>query len=479
MISTSRRRFLGLSAGALGFSSLSSLAAAGANDRVRLGVIGCGIRGNALAGQFGELADVEIVAVSDPDTERMDRLVRKRGLASGRVGLFQDYRKLLERDDIDAVVVASPNHWHALHLIHACQAGKDVYVEKPVTHDLSQGARMLEAAAKYGRIVQAGTQNRSDTGLIDAFDFIRSGELGEIRAIHGLCFRNRESIGRLDAPRRPPATCDYDLWLGPAPDEPILRPQFHYDWNWMWATGDGDIGNQGPHEFDLITWLLGDPALPAAMRCFGNRFAWNDAGETPNLQAAWFELAGVPVVFEVNDLWLRPDLNASPSVKGIRVGVVVSCEGGEFRGGRGGGYVVGEDGRTKTHKFPGDAGGGHARNFIDAVKSRRAEDLRGDLGRAIQSSALAHLANLSLRAGGEAKGSALREELADSPALVELLERQHKQLAAWSVDPEVTPYRDGPEVAVDPESGRVLGPQKVAELATPRYREGWEMPEDV
>ncbi len=475
----SRRHFL-KAAGATTLATLPSFGVVGANDRIRLGVIGCGGRGTSLMKQFGALPDASIVAIADPDTAQMDRAVRRTGIRP-TPGRHQDYRKLLERDDVDAVLVTSPNHWHALHTIHACQAGKDVYVEKPVTHKLAEAEPMLAAAEKYGRIVQAGTQNRSDQGLVEAFDFLRSGELGKITAVRGLCYRNRKSIGaKRSTPLTPPDTLDYDLWLGPAQDRPILRPRLHYDWHWVWHTGNGDIGNQGPHELDLMTWVLGDPPPPATVRSFGQRFGWDDAGQTPNLQTAWFELGGVPCIFEVNNLWVRPETNAAVAYKGIRVGLVVTCEGGEFRGGRGGGYVVGPDGRERLRKFPGDAGGGHARNFLEAIRSRDADSLNGRLDRSCASSGLAHLANISHRAGKPATATQLREGLlASRPDLLEVLDRQKAQLERWSIDPDKVPYTIGAELAVDPETGKVAGDLADPTIADPPNRDGYPLPDPV
>ena len=185
-----RRRFI-QTLGASAIATLPSIGAVGANDRVRLAVIGCGGRGSSLLNQFSGLKNVEIVAVCDPDTAHTAKAVKT---LKNKADQFQDYRKVLERDDIDAVIVATPNHWHALITIHACQAGKDVYVEKPVTHKMNEAAKMVEAAHKYKRVVQAGTQNRSDKGLINAFEFIKAGEIGKITAIRGLCYRNRASI---------------------------------------------------------------------------------------------------------------------------------------------------------------------------------------------------------------------------------------------------------------------------------------------
>ncbi|MCH7225777.1 Gfo/Idh/MocA family protein [Haloferula sp. A504] len=470
-----RRRFI-QTLGASALATFPALGAAGANDRVRLGVIGCGGRGSSLTKQFSGLADVEIVALCDADTAHMEKLA---GGLKSKPALIQDYRKLLERDDIDGVIIASPNHWHALHTIHACQAGKDVYVEKPVTHRLEEAAPMIAAAEKYGRVVQAGTQNRSDKGLIEAFDFIQKGEIGKITAIRGLCYRNRKSIGaKRDTPLTPPATCDYDLWLGPAEDLPILRPKFHYDWHWIFNTGDGDMGNQGPHETDLMAWVLGDPPPPTKVRTFGQRFGWNDAGNTPNLLTSSFEYGGVPAIFEVNNLWVKPGTNAAASFKGIRVGIIVTCEGGEFRGGRGGGNVFGPDGKERLHKFPGDAGGGHARNFIDAMKSRKAKSLHAQIANSCGSAALSHYSNISHREGEETTAKKLREEtFASSPAMLEVLDRQEAQLENWSIDKGTAPYVLGAEITID--SGKVTSPLADPKLVAPFNRKGHEVPATV
>ncbi|MGB6222317.1 Gfo/Idh/MocA family protein [Haloferula sp.] len=475
-----RRRFI-QTIGASALAGFPALGVEGANDKVRLGLIGCGGKGEAHLAYFSGLKNVEFVAISDADTAHMAKGVKKLESQGQKtpVGQHQDYRDLLDRQDIDAVVIASPNHWHALHCIHACQAGKDVYVEKPVTHKMSESAPMIAAAEKYDRIVQAGTQNRSDTGLIDALDFIQSGEIGKITAVRGLCYRNRDSIGRAkNPPLKPPSTVDYNLWLGPALDLPLLRKRFHYDWHWIWNTGNGDIGNQAPHELDIISWFLGDPGLPAQMNSFGQRFVWDDAGQSPNMQTLWFELGDVPVIFELNDLWIKPGTNAAPSYKGTRVGMIVTCEGGEFRGGRGGGNIFSLDGKNKIQKFPGDAGNGHAQNFIDAVRSRNSDGLHGKLARSTQTAALSHLANLSHRSGSPATGKELREgALASSPDLLEVLDRQEAQLDRWSVDTSKTPYILGSDVTVDPSTGKLSGELANSPLANPQYRKGFTLPE--
>jgi len=386
----------------------------------------------------------------------MDRMVAKilkRGSASSAPEKVQDYRKVLERSDIDAVILATPNHWHTLQSVQAMEAGKAVYVEKPVTHSLWEGRQLVAAAEKYNGIIQAGYQNRSDPACIEGFQFVREGQLGTIQSVHVCCFRNRSSIGKSETPVAPPGTVDYNLWLGPAQDMPIYRPQFHYDWHWDFNTGNGDVGNQCPHEIDLACWVLGDSPLPKTIRSFGGRLGWNDAGNTPNLLSAWYEQAGTPVVIEVNDLKLAPDRNV-PSIRdGIRVGILVRCEGGTLRGGRGGMYVVGDDGKTRIHSFPGDGGKSHAKNFIDAIRAGNGSTLRGVIEVAERSAAIAHLANISYRTGEEAKTEKVLSAVAGNSYLEAILEGQAGQLEAWGID--VPTYALGRQIDVNPETASV------------------------
>lgn len=477
----SRRRFIQtVGATALVTMGFPSLGAQGANERVRLGLIGCGWRGGQLYKQFNRMKDIEFVAIADPDDEHLDKVAAMADEVNRpKPDKLKDYRKLLERPDIDGVVIASSNHWHALHTIHACQAGKDVYVEKPVTHHLGEHAAMLEAEKKYDRIVQAGTQNRSEVGLKEAFEAMRAGELGKIVSARGLCYRNRDSIGKLDAPLTPPSSINYDLWLGPAKDIPMMRPKLHYDWHWDYNTGDGDMGNQGAHELDLIAWALGDPAPPTSMQSFGGRLAWDDAGDTANMHAAWFEMAGVPVIFEVNNIWVRPGTNASPAFKSLRVGVIITCEKGEFRGGRGGGQFVSPDGGERLQRFAGDGGGNHPRNFIDAIRSRRSQDLAAPLVESCKSSVLAHMANISYRAGEPAPLDKLRTTLPENQELHDLLDAHVEQLGRWDIDLNKTPYTLGRNVTIDPATAQLTGDLADSPLGAPKHRDGYEIPEKV
>ncbi len=479
----SRRRFLTATGAAALTFPLAGRRVLGANETVRVALIGAGGRAGQLARQFARenAKNSDIVAICDPDTAQMDKLVdrlgKKNEIDLSRAVREQDYRKLLDRDDIDAVVISSPNYWHALQSIHAMEAGKDVYVEKPVSHSVWEGQQLVAAAKKYDRIIAAGFQNRSDPGPREGIQYVQEGNLGKILSVHAVCFRNRESIGSRGSKLSPPETCDYDLWLGPCQEEPIYRPRFHYDWHWVWNTGNGDVGNQAPHEIDLACWLLGDGPLPAQISSFGGRFGWNDAGETPNMMANWCEHGGVPLIIEVNDMWVSPERNVSPVRNGIRVGIIVKCEGGELRGGRGGMYVVGEDGKSKIKKFDGDGGLDHQQNFIDAVRSRRGEDLRSDIVSAERSSALAHLCNVSYLSGAEVGGAEIDEAIGDNEMLRTIVAEQRSQLGAWGIEDPA--YRLGMSLSVDPATATVQSPGADSRQIKRDYREPFVVPQLV
>ncbi|MCC7494568.1 MAG: Gfo/Idh/MocA family oxidoreductase [Fimbriimonadaceae bacterium] len=472
MPAVTRRTFLTGAAAGVVAATLPPGRVLGANDDVRIAVLGCGGRGGGMMKDIAKVAGVRVVALCDADrgvvARRADELAKATGGEKPLTAI--DYRQLLDRDDIDAVYIATPNHWHALQTIHACQAGKDVYVEKPASHTVWEGRQAVAAAARHQRVVQAGTQNRSDKGMREFVEWFKSGQLGKLILARGLCYRDRTGIGKRDTPLAPPAEVDYNLWLGPAADLPIHRSRFHYDWHWVWNTGNGDIGNQGPHETDLICWVLGDPGLPRSVSSFGGRFGWGDAGETPNMQVALFDFGGTPALFEVRNLWDAPDKKSMPNYKGGRVCVVLHCEGGYFVGGRGGGTVYDQAGQT-LRKFPGDGGASHVANWIDACRSRKIADLRAPYPRSHVSSAVAHLANISYRLGQQLSPGALQERLSANPAAVDAVARFSDQLAAWKVDLAQTPWTSGPLLTFDPTSERFTGPVLAAEANALLHRQ--------
>jgi predicted dehydrogenase len=364
---------------------------AGPNDAVRLAVIGVRGRGLEHIEGFGRLPDVRITTICDVDRNIIGRaqkaVERRYGTAPKYV---QDLRRVFDDKQIDAVSIATPNHWHALAAIWACQAGKDVYVEKPVSHNISEGRRMVEAARKYNRIVQAGTQCRSHKGIQDAIAFLRSGGIGKVYMARGLCYKPRGSIGhKPDGPV--PDGVDYDLWLGPAPKRPFNPNRFHYEWHWNWDYGNGDLGNQGIHQMDLARWGLGKTEFPKAVQASGGRFGYSDDGQTPNTLTVALEFDDSLLEFEVRGLLTNDEAK-------VRIGDL-------FYGTEG---ILAITSYTawqsflgpKGEKGPGgNAGGDHFANFIQAVKSRDAKSLAADVEEGHLSSAYCHLGNIAYRLG--------------------------------------------------------------------------------
>lgn len=379
--------------------AVAATASGSPNGDVRLAIVGCGGKGMGHIRAFGKIPGARIVALCEPDSTRLAAAVQRCDEELNlKVRTYRDYRKLLEDDSIDAVVIVTPNHWHSLMTVWGCQAGKDVYVEKPISHNVWEGRKAVEAARKYKRIVQAGTQSRSDEALHEAFTYLRDGHLGRIQWARGLCYKRRESIGQVPGPQPMPSEIDYDLWLGPARLEPLRRERLHYDWHWFWETGNGDIGNQGVHEMDMCRWALGQDGLPPAVTSFGGRYGYEDDGETPNTQIAVLDYQPAPLIFEVRGLPRSADERAMDAYRGIRTGITIQCEHGHFAGGSGGGFVYDAEGK-RVKGFTSAGGGGHPANFIDAVRTRKAGTLNADIELGHVSSACCHVANVSYRLG--------------------------------------------------------------------------------
>ncbi len=396
MTEVNRRYFL-MSSGVLAATPMVARASSlnGANNRVRVAVIGVKGRGGEHIQGFSRLKDnnVELAALCDVDESVLNQRLGQVEKNSGKKPqAFTDMRKVLEDKSIDAVSFATPNFWHALGTVWACQAGKDVYVEKPASHNIFEGRRMVDAARKYQRIVQHGTQIRSSEAIKEAVQMLREGAIGDVYMAKGLCYKRRDTIGK--AKEEPvPAGVHYDLWTGPAPLRPFTKNRFHYQWHWQWMYGNGDIGNQGVHQLDVARWGLG-VKLPAKVQSMGGHYMFDDDQETPNTQVTAFMYPEEKklLTFEVRH-WDTPSEGTD-----LRVGVLfLGSKGymeipsyGEYR------VFMGKD-RTPgpTRKKDGD----HFANFIDAVRSRKPEMLNAEIEEGHQSTVLAHLANISYQVG--------------------------------------------------------------------------------
>jgi predicted dehydrogenase len=374
----------------------------GANDRVRVAVCGLRGRGKDHLDAFSRVPNVEIAALCDVDESVLNQ---RRGEVKGTPRTFVDVRQLLEDPTIDAISIATPNHWHALMAIWACQAGKDVYVEKPCSHNLWEGRQLVRAAEKYQRIVQHGTQSRSTRALIEAINHLHGGTFGEIYLARGLCFKRRNTIGR--APAQPiPAGVDYDVWTGPAPLKPFTQNRFHYNWHWIWDTGNGDLGNQGIHQVDDARWGLG-VGLPNRVFAAGGHFMFDDDQETPNTLNCAFEFdqpggRRKMMEFEVRH-WITN--NEAGIGRGLlnrhnTIGTIFYGSNGYLAAGNeddfsyeswiGPDYKSGPRGRSDHDHFA---------NFINCVRSRKTQELNAPIEEGHISCALVHLANTSYRLG--------------------------------------------------------------------------------
>jgi predicted dehydrogenase len=392
---------------------------AGPNDVVRMAVIGVRGRGMDHVGGLTALSDVRITTICDADKQVIGKATKA---VSDKYGAkpkyYQDLRRVFDDPEIDAVSIATPNHWHALATIWACQAGKDVYVEKPVSHNVTEGRRMVEAARKYGRIVQTGTQCRSHKGIQDAIEFLQSGKLGKVYMAKGLCYKPRGSIGV--QPEGPvPDGLDYNLWTGPAEMRPFNPNKLHYNWHWIWNTGNGDLGNQGIHQMDLARWGIGKSEFPKTVQTSGGRFGYKDDGETPNTELVAMEFDDCNLVFEVRGLPTNDEA-------GVRVGDL-------FYGTEG---VLAITSYTnwqtylgpKGEKGPGGSGGGdHYANFIKAVKSRDAKILNADIEQGHLSSAFCHLGNIAYRLGRKLHINPSSESFVNDPEADAMLTRVYRE----------------------------------------------------
>jgi predicted dehydrogenase len=346
----------------------------------------------------------------------------------------------------------------------ACRAGKHVYVEKPVSHGIWEGRQMVKAARAENRLVQAGTQHRSDPALRELAADLKKGMYGKVLWIHCSKLVAREPIGRVTAPTPVPAHIDYDLWAGPAPKTPVQREQFHYDWHWQWHWGDGEMGNWAIHYLDDVRNILELHTAPTRVIAAGNRFGWDDDGQTPNMHMALFDYAGMPLVVDVRNLpdpqrpeGKRAGGSGGAVYLGMRHGNYIMCEGAVIRIGRGGGKSYDKQTNDTIKHYNGTGGSGHDVNFIDAIRSGKRSDLSAEIEVAHGSTILVHQANIGYRVGARSSIDQLRESLGEHSDAVDTLAEMIEQIGGNGVDLKKEPFVLGPQLTFDPEQERFIG----------------------
>ncbi len=481
-MSVSRRQFLATSAAtaaSITFLNSTAALAVGVSD-IRVATIGLRGRGQSHLDSLSK----NIVAVCDVDENVLnDKASKFEGKHGRKLELFTDYRKLLERKDIDAVSIATPNHTHALIAVAAAQAGKDVYCEKPIAQTIWEGRQVVQAARKYDRIIQCGTQSRSSESIKSAVEFVRSGELGPIRYVVGTCYKPRPSIGKLDKPLEIPATIDYDLWCGPAEKNEIFRPQLHYDWHWDFNTGNGDMGNQGIHQMDVARWFLGVDTLAPRVLSIGGRLGYEDAGDTPNTQIAYFDYPNAPLIFETRGLphskagqkrWER----SMDKYRGMQIGVIVQCEKG---------YVVASN--SSMDSFAYDNQGKlikgwqnedlpHYANWLNAVAARNSSLLNAEIQEGHLSSALCFMGSISHRLGEKKRAAEIAEFVAGRELLANSFDRMASHLRANDVEIDGDAALTlGAQLELDTASEMFVGNDAANELRTRVQRAPFIIPD--
>lgn len=487
----SRRKFLGTSMGAL----ISCVAvprlviAESANEKIGLAIIGIRGRGGEHIDAFLQDPRVQLLYLVDADEKvgqnRVEQVFKARNF---RPKFVRDLREALDDKSVDAISTATPNHWHALCGIWAMQAGKDAYIEKPICHDIAEGTALVAAAKKYQRICQVGTQCRSHKALKDAMAFLHAGGIGELKFARGLCYKRRKSIGPKGDYPIPPEV-DFNLWSGPAPytTPRCTRPRFHYDWHWQRLYGNGDLGNQGPHQTDIARWGLGIDSHPLSVISYGGRLGYQaerkddnyvDAGDTANTEVSIYDYGDKCIVFETRGLSVDHSADKEintlfQSETGGKIGVIFYGSDGYLVQQTYTRCVVFDKNLKPVKEFTGS--GNHYANFIDACLSRNPKDLNSDAWEGHLSAALSHLGNISYYLGENNKVSTeeAKRTLANVKSLddnIATLERTLKHLEDNGVDLKKYPISMGPLLKFDPQKEVFPDSPEATAMVTREYR---------
>jgi predicted dehydrogenase len=442
----------------------------GSGEGLNVAVIGVNGRGVNHVQGFAGKNNCVVTHICDADSAVVRRAMQTARKQQGSEPRYvQDLRRIMDDQSIQIVSIATPNHWHALAAIWAMQAGKDVYVEKPVSHNVSEGRRIVEVARRTNKICQAGTQIRSNPGSRQAIEFLQSGKLGKVQVARALCYKRRSSIGRANGDQAIPSTIDYDLWCGPAPNRPLTRCRLHYDWHWIWDYGNGDLGNQGIHQMDVARWGLGKTGLARSVLSVGGRFGYVDDGETANTQIAVFDYGDAELIFEVRGLETKP-------LRGVMVGNIFHCSDGVLVCPNYSSAIAYNPRGEVIQRFQGGTDQNHYDNFVGAVRSRRYQDLNGEILEGHLSSALCHLANISYRLGRPTHFNGSSKAFGDDRAAGETFSHMAEHLRDSSVPLEKTDYRLGRRLTIDAKTERFENDAEANRYLTREYRRGFEVP---
>jgi predicted dehydrogenase len=447
----------------------------GANDTVRVAIAGLNGRGGAHVGGYLGLQGVEIAYLVDPDTRTHGKHLK--AIADKKQPepkLIQDIRKALDDKNVDVVSIATPNHWHALMTIWACQADKDVYVEKPCSHNVHEGRIAVEMARKKNRIVQHGTQSRGSDSWESLAQIVKSGKYGKLKVSRGLCYKPRGSIG-MKANTETPKELDFNVWLGPAETRPFNGNLVHYNWHWFWDFGNGDIGNQGVHEMDKARWMIPGATVPKSVFSLGGRFGYTDQGETPNTQMVVFDFGETQLIFEVRGL-------KTEKFHGEGIGNTLHFEEGTVAGNKF--YPKNGGPAQPLVKVPVErkrgVGGVAFGNFIAAVRARKVELLDADILEGHYSSALCHYGNVSYRLGKDETFDPRTRALGDDKQALETLDRMAQHLGKDNgLTVSDLKLRVGRKLTIDPKTERFVGDEEANKLLTRAYRKEFAVPESV
>ena len=499
-----RRAFLKASAAATSALAFPSIVySQSPNSDIRVGVVGFGGRGQAHIGDLLKLNGVKITGLCDIDAgilaKGKDQLAKK----GQTVETFVDVRKMLDSKEIDAITTATPNHWHSLLGVWACQAGKDSYIEKPISHNVFEGRQLAEAARKYGKVVQCGTQSRSTVGLHQAVKWAQAGNLGKLIWARGTCYKARPSIGKVSGPQPWPKDIDQDLWFGPAQIKPLTRKRLHYDWHWVWDTGNGDLGNQGIHQMDIARWFMGENSLSPKVWSVGGRLGYVDDGETPNTMFVVHEYEKAPLIFEVRGLpeskakwkdekWGNGEMDKFRGFAGV--GVYLQYENGYIvipdynsagafgKDGkmvaRFGGYPAPKDG-PDPGKPDSSGQGSHHENWAKAMRSRKPEDLHAEVLEGHYSSALCHTGNISYLTGKKAAPGEILEKIKANKEAADTFERMAEHLQKNGVDVAKDQLTLGEFLSMDPKTEKFTNSEAANKLLTRDYRAPCVVPQKV